>query len=165
MLGPVGPEVTTLLARGSRFRLQPDTTAVTVDGTEYATLAQNPAIDVYPDIQLSSCLGWNRVLAPAGSLSGLQRVLQLISAPQAWPKSRGKDVYIAIVDTGVCGTMAEFPDAKKAGGWSYDNSDPWKDYYGHGSMTACIAAATNENGGKGSGEHRRLVCIPARRHF
>jgi subtilisin family serine protease len=79
----------------------------------------------------------------------LERVLPLISAPQAWTKSRGKDVYIAIVDTGVCGTMAEFPDAKKAGGWSYDNSDPWKDYYGHGSMTACIAAATN--GGKGSG--------------
>lgn len=81
----------------------------------------------------------------------LNDVLAHINAHQAWNQSQGKGIHIAIVDTGTCGNMSEFPPWKKAPhSWSY-HGNAWTDLKGHGSMTACIAAATNKAGGRYNG--------------
>ena len=64
----------------------------------------------------------------------------MIGADRAWQLSRGKDVVIAIVDTGVDASHPEFPASKRSGGWAVPGDDPWSDYQGHGTMCACIAA-------------------------
>jgi len=151
---PIGPHIEALQQRSHRFRRQPDTFAATVSDEEYQRLKMHPATEVYPDVQLHPAAGtvpFTRNMTPAAGLPGLQDVLQSISAPTAWNKSRGKDTFIAIMDSGVCGTMKEFPDWKRAGGWSFDGSDPWTDYSGHGSMAACVAAATESDGGASNG--------------
>lgn len=77
----------------------------------------------------------------------LDDVLTLIRAKEAWPKSRGENVTIAIVDTGIDGSRPEFPQSKRAGSWEPAGETPWTDWEGHGSMCACIAAGTREQGG------------------
>lgn len=83
----------------------------------------------------------------------LNDVLRHIQADGAWSQSRGAGVHIAVVDTGVCGAMPEFPDAKKSlHAWAAPGvGSPWADPEGHGSMTACVAAATAEGGGRYNG--------------
>jgi subtilisin family serine protease len=147
----MGPEIQSVQQRAHRFRRQSDTIAAVVNDLEYTRLISHPAVEVFPDVQLQPLTTWTRGMSPMAAITGLPDVLQSISAPTAWNKSRGKDTYIAIVDTGVCGTMLEFPDWKKANGWSFDGSDPWEDYYGHGSMCACIAAGTDAGGGRFNG--------------
>jgi len=79
-------------------------------------------------------------------------VMQHVKAPAAWTVTRGKGVHLAIIDTGVCGTMAEFPAWKQSPhSWSHDDSDAWIDDMGHGSMTAAAAGATNADGGRYNG--------------
>ena len=157
-LMPAGPQVEALQSKAYRFRRQSDTLALAVNDEEYKHLIQHPAVEVYPDVQLQPSLPysplpqWTSVLATAATPTlGLPEVLQRIKAPAAWNKSRGKDTFIAIFDSGVCGSMLEFPDWKKAAGWSFDGSDPWIDYLGHGSMVACVAAATDADGGRYNG--------------
>ena len=69
--------------------------------------------------------------------------------------SRGAGVNIAMVDTGICGTMPEFAGAKKSQfRWpvsSTGQADPWTDQVGHGSMTGAIAAGTTASGGRYNG--------------
>jgi serine protease AprX len=80
-------------------------------------------------------------------------VMSHIKADKAWEQSRGENVHIAIVDTGICGTLPEFAGGKQSQfRWSLSpQDDPWTDAKGHGSMTAAIAAATNASGGRYSG--------------
>jgi serine protease AprX len=79
-------------------------------------------------------------------------VMQHVKAPAAWKVVRGRSVHIAIIDTGICGTIAEFPAWKQSPhSWSHDGSDAWIDDMGHGSMTAAAAAATNADGGRYNG--------------
>jgi subtilisin family serine protease len=79
-------------------------------------------------------------------------VMQHVKAPAAWKLARGENVHVAIIDTGVCGTDAEFPAWKQSPHrWSHDGSDAWTDDAGHGSMTAAAAAATNSDGGRYNG--------------
>jgi subtilisin family serine protease len=80
----------------------------------------------------------------------LTHVLEHIHAPQAWQTSKGEDVHIAIVDTGICGTMREFPAWKQSYSWPSSEA-AWTDIRGHGSMTACIAAANSQSGGRYDG--------------
>lgn len=76
-------------------------------------------------------------------------VLAKIKAPIAWKnlKQRGDNITIAVIDTGIDGTRPEFQQ-RKAGGWAIgNNSDPWIDPVGHGTMCACIAAGSRKHGG------------------
>jgi subtilisin family serine protease len=83
----------------------------------------------------------------------LRDVVAHTRADAAWARSRGAGVHIAVIDTGVCGTMAEFPAEKRS---SHSIAMPglgaaWTDVRGHGSMTACVAAATSAAGGRYDG--------------
>ena len=77
----------------------------------------------------------------------LDDVVALIRAKDAWPKSRGQGVAIAVVDTGVAGSRPEFPASKRVGQWQPVGDDAWTDSHGHGTMCACIALATKAKGG------------------
>jgi serine protease AprX len=81
--------------------------------------------------------------ALASHPKSLTDVLSHIKADRAWAISRGAGVHVAIVDTGVCGTMPEFNGAKQSPfRWPTPPNNPWTDTHGHGSMTACISAAS-----------------------
>jgi len=107
----------------------------------------NSGLRFFPDVRLAP---YSSPLDPGrfqlhrranGNVSpGLNEVVEQIRAPQAWPRATGRDVFIAIVDSGINGQHNEFPAWKKADGWSYDSSDAWVDPNGHGTMCAVIAA-------------------------
>ena len=82
----------------------------------------------------------------------LTDVLAHTRASDAWAVSRGAEVHIAMVDTGICGTMPEFAGAKKSPfQWPASGQNPWTDQVGHGSMTASIAAGSTASGGRYNG--------------
>lgn len=79
----------------------------------------------------------------------LSTVLDKINAPQAWSMTKGAGVTIAIVDTGIAGSVREVPAARRS---SLDLDGPnkgkhWTDQHGHGTMCAAIAAGSREAGG------------------
>ena len=81
----------------------------------------------------------------------LDDVLDMVRARDAWDRSRGEGVTIAVVDTGIDGSNAEFPKWKRAGDWTPTGDKPWTDWQGHGTMCACISAATRAEGGRYDG--------------
>ncbi|MBK3800579.1 S8 family serine peptidase [Azospirillum brasilense] len=81
----------------------------------------------------------------------LDDVLHWIGANAVHNRTSGRGVNIAVVDTGVKGARSEFPASKRVGGWSTQGEDPWDDDHGHGTMCACIAAATRAGGGRYQG--------------
>jgi serine protease AprX len=88
---------------------------------------------------------------PEAAEASLSDVIRMNKADQAWGTARGENVTIAVVDTGIHGGHKEFAPAKRNGGWSVPGDDPWTDWQGHGTMCACIAAATSAHGGKYDG--------------
>ena len=102
------------------------------------------------------------IAAPA-SVVGLNEVAAHVRAPQAWNFARGAGVTVAIVDTGVINAHAEFPTSKQSPhSVSFSFSNPWDDTVGHGSMCACIAAATKAAGGKFNGIAPDATILSAR---
>jgi serine protease AprX len=77
----------------------------------------------------------------------LDDVIGLIRADDAWRTTRGDNVVIAVVDTGVDGTRPEFPAWKRVGNWQPLGDTPWTDWNGHGTMCATIATGTRAAGG------------------
>ena len=136
---------------------------------EECQAAEKQGAKIYKDIQFEHCEAFTPthrgnwrywevnatasmgVAAPWQSKS-LTDVLDHIKAPQAWATSRGSEVTIGIVDTGVCGVMREFPAEKRSPySKSFKYSDAWVDNEGHGSMCASIAAGTTSSGGRYNG--------------
>lgn len=95
----------------------------------------------------------------------LDDILHQIGAPDAWNTTRGAGATIAIVDTGVNGHRPEFGAARRGGGWAPAGEDPWSDYQGHGTMCACIAAASRADGGEFDGVAPEASLISCRTHF
>jgi serine protease AprX len=122
-------EVSRLLAEGAEV----------IPGRQYEPFSSAPADLIYQPLEIHP--------------KNLTDVLRHIRADQAWPQSRGGGVHIAIIDTGVCGTMAEFPAGKRSPhSWVAPGlGSAWTDLKGHGSMTACVAAARMEPGGRYDG--------------
>jgi serine protease AprX len=79
--------------------------------------------------------------------------------------SKGRNVAIAVVDTGIDGTRPEFPLNKRVGEWAPAGEQPWTDYRGHGTMCACIATATKQSGGEFEGVAPEASLISCRTHF
>jgi subtilisin family serine protease len=96
---------------------------------------------------------------------GLKDVIRQIKADRAWAKSRGEGVHIAIVDTGVCGEMKEFPEWKRSPFSTDRFGNPWGDVDYHGSMVACIAAGTSAAGGRFDGVAPDATLISCRVPF
>jgi serine protease AprX len=97
----------------------------------------------------------------------LNDVLAHIHAGEAWKISRGEGVHIAVVDTGICGTLPEFPQWKQAAAafnWSYSGS-AWVDTVGHGSMAAGVAAANRGSHGRYNGVAPDAVLISCKTQF
>ena len=68
-------------------------------------------------------------------------VVNMIRAKDAWQLRGQNKVVLAVVDTGINGLMV--PPAKRIGSWQpLGDEEAWKDYWGHGTMCACIAAGT-----------------------
>jgi serine protease AprX len=95
----------------------------------------------------------------------LDDVLQAIKAPEAWDRTRGQDVVVAVVDTGIDGSRPEFPAGKRRGQWAPLDQDAWRDYRGHGTMCACIAVATRSHGGEFDGVAPDAGLISCRTRF
>jgi subtilisin family serine protease len=139
-----------------RSKSQADTVIAELSDKDYTTLIAEGA-KIIPSRQYSPLPDplINEVFAPFNMPGkSLKDVLKHIKAEEAWQISRGEGVHVAIVDTGVCGTMKEFSGTKKAPAnltWPQAGDDPWTDPVGHGSMTACIATATDKYGGKYNG--------------
>lgn len=103
--------------------------------------------------------------APASGPS-LDDVLRQIRAPEAWAAfNRGEGATIAVVDTGVEGRRAEFPDWKRRGSWQVGASRPFTDPFGHGTMCAVIAAGSRSAGGRFSGVAPEAGLIACRTRF
>jgi serine protease AprX len=94
--------------------------------------------------------------------AALDDVLEAIHARQAWYHSRGEGVSLAIVDTGVA-PLPEF--VNKGDGWAAGGEDPWEDPHGHGTMVACIAAASRAQGGEFDGVAPDATVLPCRTSF
>ncbi len=93
----------------------------------------------------------------------LDDVLNTIGAPAAHATSRGAGVTIAVVDSGIDGTHAEFTN--RGPGWAPIGEDPWQDPHGHGTMVACIAAAGRAGGGRFEGVAPEARLHPCRTTF
>lgn len=101
---------------------------------------------------------------PGEAEATLDDVLHEIGAFKIHNRTRGEGVSIAVVDTGVNGDRAEFPMAKRADGIAFGGQNPWTDTRGHGTMCACIATATQAQGGQFRGvapEARLISCKTA----
>ena len=100
--------------------------------------------------------------APALPLS-LTDVAAQVRAPQAWAHTRGAGVTVAIVDTGIAGTMPEFPAARRSPqSVSFAFTDPWSDTAGHGSMCASAAVGSTTAGGRFNGIAPEATILAAR---
>jgi serine protease AprX len=155
---------------------QPDVLIAEVPESEFESLAKSGAT-VYPDFKFKifvpgdadRLLDIGKLEKPKplmGAGKNLQDVLNHIRAPEAWRTSRGAGVTIAIVDTGVCPTLKEFPAVKRLSvdfpGSAYAGQNQWEDTEGHGSQNATIAAATRSAGGRFDGVAPDAKVISAR---
>lgn len=87
--------------------------------------------------------GEERIRAEAG----LADVIRAIGAEDAWRRTRGENVLLAVVDTGIDGTRPEFGPSRRAGQWQIAGDDAWADWDGHGTMCATVAAGSRAAGG------------------
>ena len=105
-----------------------------------ARLAQNPHVRFAEVDQL---------VAPAATANDpyfpQEWHLTKIGATTAWNTSNGKGIIIAIVDSGVDGTVPELA-AQMVPGWNfYNNNNNTADVTGHGTVVAGAAAAVTNN--------------------
>jgi serine protease AprX len=101
----------------------------------------------------------------APAVDNLSTVMNQIKAPDAWQVTKGKDVTIAVVDTGIVGTIKEIEPARRLNldfnGTTYQGKQ-WLDDVGHGSMCATIAAGSQAQGGRYNGVAPEANVIAAR---
>lgn len=85
-----------------------------------------------------------------------------VNAQEAWPRTQGKGVRVAVIDTGIDDSHPDLK-ANVAGGWNaLDPKEPsrWQDDQGHGTHVAgTIAAARDGNGVVGVAPKARLFAV------
>lgn len=79
-------------------------------------------------------------------------VLTHINVSSAWEKTMGAGATVGVIDTGVVGSMPEFPATKQSLlSKSYAYSSPWLDSRGHGTMCAAASVGSKSGGGRYNG--------------
>ena len=151
-LAAEAPATVALIGRERRFvALEMPIRAVAWQAKEDASflsrLEQDYHAEIVPDIQYTWEHNWAEsrpeFADDNAAQSDLDDVLTRIRAREAWAHSRGAGVAIAIIDSGVDGRHPEFSPERRLAEWTYDpDLDPWEDVKGHGTMCACIAAAS-----------------------
>jgi serine protease AprX len=122
---------------------------------------QEPSIPARPSAHY-----WRPGAAPMLDVDqgNLSVVMEQIGAPAAWRSTRGAGSTIAVVDTGITGTLAEFAPQRRSAldVPSLYHGNHWADGVGHGSMCAAIAAGSKNDGGKYDGVAPEATILAAR---
>jgi len=106
-------------------------------------LPQLPAFDQV----MKSLKPLNKGMGKAPIKSEIQWGVKRHNAPEAWKKTRGKGVKVAVVDTGIDGGHYEFAGRIKGGHNAIDETQPWTDDHSHGTHVAGIIAAAMDGQG------------------
>lgn len=121
-----------------------------------------PGAEVFP-VETLSAFDVHPQAAPSDPLLGQQWHIRKISAPDAWDRSRGDGVVIAILDTGVmCGHSDLAGKCVSAGRDFIADDNDAADEHGHGTHVAGIAAALTNNGGGIAGVGYNARILPVR---
>ena len=132
-------------------------------------LQRNYGAEVFPDFQydleVSDVFDPTRFGPDVPDAPSLDDVIRMIRADEAWQTTRGEDVVLAVVDTGVDGRRPEFPAWKRRGNRQPLGDTPWTDWYGHGTMCAAIATGTRANGGAFDGVAPEAGLIACKTRF
>ncbi|MFF2482090.1 S8 family peptidase [Paenibacillus sp. NPDC058071] len=80
-----------------------------------------------------------------------------VQAPEAWRKTKGSPIKVAVIDTGI----APHPDLRIAGGINTINGGSYADDNGHGTHVAGIAAAKGLKSVKGVAPEVQLYSVKA----
>ena len=165
-------------ARPRRPRALPEVLVTELDDEERSRLEKRGAT-IYPDIQFAPFVApfdivppngryWQRAAQNLPMLAAAPRtmkdVMSHINALDAWRVTRGGGVTIAVVDTGVCGSMLEFPAEQRSPVDlpSAFHGHHWADIKGHGSMCAAIAGGTTLREGRYDGVAPDATLLSAR---
>lgn len=152
-----------------------DTQVVIADLPEESInrLRDAPQFEVYDDIEFQTAPPmppewWRRqigqplpLIPPVWHSKTQADVMNHNRASDAWHKSRGQGVTIAVVDTGTDGSMAEFID-RSPHSYAPSFTTPWADSVGHGTMCAGIACGSIANGGRYNGVAPEATLLTAR---
>lgn len=125
--------------------------------------------ELVPDVRYSWEDSWGEAGSPEFADDGseqasLDDVLREIRVTEAWTMSRGANVAIAIVDSGINGRRPEFQPHRRLTQISFQ-ADPWADDDGHGTMCACIAAASRASNGEFDGVAPEAGLISCRTRY
>ncbi|WP_193763305.1 S8 family serine peptidase [Methylorubrum sp. Q1] len=168
----MGPD-TTVATYASKT--DPNVLVADLDPQTAQALTQEGAV-LYEDVQFSVLDGiegvpkgaryWEPEDAahPMLEVGGLAEVMDQVNAPAAWGRSKGGNVTIAVIDTGVAGGLGEFATARRS---SLDiqsafKGQHWEDPKGHGSMCAAIACGSQSDGGRHDGVAPQATLVAAR---
>lgn len=115
------------------------------------------------DLEQTDVFAAEAMEAPAGTEPSLPDVLRRINLDST-TSGDGTGVAIAVVDTGITGTRPEFVN-RSSSSWAPRSENAWKDWAGHGTMCATIAAASDTNGGTFRGIAPGAEIIACRTYF
>jgi serine protease len=141
--------------------------AVTLTDAEVAALQKEPGVGaIYPVVErhlldVSTSTGASQApISPFMQKQSTPYGIDLVRARDVWPHARGKNVNVAVLDTGI---TADHPDLKAniAGGYNaITHGTNYADDHGHGTHVAgTIAAADNTLGVIGVAPEARIWAI------
>lgn len=147
----------------------PNVAIVDTDEFDLDSIKYNSSFEIFDDVQFQPFHDWwNRVSPTSGSNAWAGKtqldVMTHIRADKAWKQATGNGVTIAIVDSGVDGTMSGFP-MRSTHSCAPTLGDPWQDPIGHGTMCASIACSNANAGGKYNGVAPDAGLLSARTNF
>lgn len=170
---PAGAEIALALGRAPSSvshvdEETPEVSILELEKEDIESLQRSGAFTVYEDIQFVPFdpPGGPPNGQPPWANKSQKDVMEHIRAPEAWRIARGHRVTIAVVDTGVDGSMKEFAEYRRSEhNHAFNSPQPWVDESGHGTMCAAIACGSVADGGRYDGVAPRADLLSARCTF
>jgi subtilisin len=108
-----------------------------------------PALPQLPAFKqvMKSLKPLNKDMGKAPRSNEIKWGVKKLNVPEAWKKTRGKGVKVAVVDTGINPDHYEFAGRVKGGHNAIDETQPWADDHSHGTHVAGIIAAAMDGQG------------------